>query len=112
MLITKYGKKAREKLIEIVDKTTPDKTQKTKMINASSLSLAIEELYLSQLKNIMNKDWKSYANIFPDKGKYEAYMELLNRSRSVGAHTKTVSTEDELMYNIAFEFFENALSDY
>lgn len=110
-LQTKYGKKAKENLIAISEKTTNDKTQKTKMLNASSLNDAITELYLSQIKDIMDKEWKSFTAIFPDKSKYEAYMDILNRSRTVGAHTKPVSDEDEALYGIAFDYFEKALED-
>lgn len=111
-LQARYGKKAKEQLISIVDKTTTDTTQKTKMLNAPSLKGAIEELYLSQIKTIMDKDWKSYAMIFPDKSKFEAYMDILNRSRAVGAHSKSVSQDDEVMFGVAFDFFEKLLDEY
>lgn len=111
-LQAKYGKKAKEQLISIVDKTTTDKSQKTKLVNAPSLKAAIEELYLSQIKVIMDKDWKSYAMIFPDKSKFEAYMDILNRSRTVGAHTKSVSQDEEVMFGVAFDFFEKILDEY
>ena len=111
-LQAKYGKKAKEQLISIVEKTTTDKTQKTKMLNAPSLKGAIEELYLSQIKIIIEKDWKSYAMIFPDKSKFEAYMDILNRSRAVGAHSKSVSQDDEVLYGVAFDFFEKLLYEY
>lgn len=111
-LQSKYGRKAKEQLISIVDKTTTDVTQKTKMLNAPSLKSAIEELYLSQIKIVMEKDWKSYSMIFPDKSKFEAYMDILNRSRTVGAHTRSVSSDDEILYGVAFEFFENSLIEY
>ncbi|SKB82444.1 hypothetical protein SAMN06296386_10629 [Lachnospiraceae bacterium] len=110
-LKTKYGKKAKEHLIAYAEKATPDKNQKTKMLNASSLSDAITELYLSQIKGIIDKEWKNFATIFPDKSKYEAYMDILNRSRNVGAHAKPVSDEDEVTYGIVFDYFEKALED-
>ena len=110
-LQSKYGKRAKENLISMAEKTTTDKTQKTKMLNANSLQGAIEELYLSQIKDIMGKDWKKYEALFPDKSKYEAYMDILNRSRSVGAHAKPVSDEDEVLYGIAFDYFEKALEE-
>lgn len=111
-LQSKYGKKAKEQLLTIIDKTTTDTSQKTKILNASSLKMAIEELYFSQIKIVMDKDWKAYQAIFPDKSKFEAYMDILNRSRSVGAHAKTVSEEDEVLYGIAFDYFEKALEEY
>ena len=110
-LKSKYGKKAKDQLIAMVDKTTQDSTQKTKMINAVSLKDAIQELYFSQIKIIMEKDWKYYEKLFPDKTKFEAYMDVLNKSRSAGAHTRTISADDEVIYNIAFDFFEEAIKE-
>ena len=65
-LQSKYGKKAKQKLIEYIEGTTIDKTQCSK-INEKKLLDAMEELYFSQLKHIMLKDWKDYQNIFSDK---------------------------------------------
>lgn len=109
---TKFGRKSKEQLISIVKKTTTDQSQEIKMINASSLKKAIEELYFSQLKIIMDKEWKSFQNIFCDKSQFEAYIEILNRSRSVGAHAKSISPDEEVMYSIAFDYFEKALSEF
>ena len=81
------------------------------MLNAGSLKDAITELYLSQIKEVMDREWKSFSAFFPDKSKYEAYMDILNRSRSVGAHARPVSEEDEVIYGIAFDYFEKALED-
>lgn len=107
----KYGKKAKQQLVEIIKKTSTDEKQEQKIINASSLSNAMEELYFFQLGIIMEKDWKCYQNIFPDKTKFEIYMDILNRSRKDGAHTRSVSAEDEALYGLAFEYFENILLD-
>lgn len=111
-LQAKYGKKAKDQLIGMVDKTTTDANQKMKMVNASSLKKAIEELYFSQIKQVMEKDWKSFMHIFPDKSKFEAYMDILNRSRNVASHNKTVTEDEEILYRIAFEYFEDALEEY
>lgn len=111
-LNAKYGKKAKDQLIAIVEKTTTDTTQKTKLINAPSLKKAMEELYLSQLKIIMEKDWKSYAVIFPDKSLFEAYMDILQRSRNVASHARSVTDEEEVQYTVAFGYFEKALEEY
>ncbi len=107
----KYGKKAKEKLIEYIGGTTTDKTQGPKIIE-NKLKDAMEELYFSQLKQIMLKDWKDYQNIFHDKMKFEQFFDLINSSRGAGDHGKTITDEDELMYNIAFQFFERCLCDY
>ena len=111
VLKIKYGKKAKEHLIQLAENSTEDKTQKTKMLNAPSLTKALQELYLSQIKVIIDKEWKYFAVTFPDKSKFEAYMDILNRSRTVGAHAKPVSSEDEVLYGIAFDYFEKALDE-
>ncbi|HQL36083.1 MAG TPA: hypothetical protein PLG67_05745 [Bacillota bacterium] len=110
-LQSKYGKKAKQKLIEYIEGTTIDKTQFSK-INEKKLLDAMEELYFSQLKHIMLKDWKDYQNIFSDKVKFEQFFDVINSSRGAGDHGRTISDEDELMYNIAFKFFEKCLYDY
>ena len=110
-LSTKYGRKAKEYLISMAEKTTNDTTQKQKMLNAPTFTDAINELYFAQIKDIISKEWKSFEKLFPDKSKYEAYMDILNRSRAVGAHAKPVSEEDEVLFGIAFDYFEKALVD-
>ena len=111
-LKSKYGKKAKDQLIVMAERSTNDKTQKLKMINAPTLKGAIQELYFSQLKNLMINDWKYYAAIFPDKSQFEAYMEILNKSRTAGAHARPISDDEEVMYKVAFDYFENALEEY
>lgn len=111
-LIAKYGNKAKEKLIEGVKGSTTDKSQEGKMRNAVNVKAAIEELYFSQLKTIMLKDWKNYQAIFDDRVKFEQFFDLINNSRGAGDHGRSISDEDELMYNIAFKYFENKLEDY
>ncbi len=108
---TKYGKRAKEKLISNIKGTTTDKTQESKMRDVT-FKMALEELYFSQLKDIILKEWKDYQNIFNDKVKFQEFFDLVNRSRGAGDHTRSLQEEDELMYNIAFKFFEKCLQDY
>lgn len=110
-LKAKYGNKAKDKLLESISGTTTDKTQEAKMRNVSFKD-AMEELYFSQLKYLMLKDWKAYQVIFNDKVKFEQFFELINKSRGAGDHGKTLNEEDEALYNIAFRFFEKCLEDY
>ncbi len=107
----KYGKKAKEKLIEYLKGTTTDKKQESK-INEVTFKESMQELYLFQLKQIILKDWKDYQNILGDRVKFEQFFDLINTSRGVGAHGRDLSEEDEGLYNIAFRFFENKLHDY
>lgn len=78
-LQSKYGKKAKEKLISHISGSTTDKTQERK-IKEAKLKEAMEQLYFSQLKTIMLKDWKDYQNIFNDKVKFEQFFDLINTS--------------------------------
>ena len=73
---------------------------------------SVEELYFSQLKTVMLKEWKDYQAIFSDKTKFEQFFDLMNRSRNVAAHGKPISDEDEALYHIAFQYFEKNLADY
>ncbi len=108
---TKYGKKAKEKLIAYISGTTTDKTQDAK-IRDVGFKGAIQQLYFSQLKNIIIKDWKDYEALFNDRVKFEQFFDLINISRGAGDHSRELSDEDELMYQIAFKYFEKALREY
>lgn len=72
---------------------------------------ALKELYFNQLKFIMGKDWKMYQNIFPDKVKFEQFFDVINNNR-IDAHAKDIDEEDYAVLQIAFKYFEKALSDY
>ncbi len=107
----KYGKKAKEKLVLHLKGTTTDKTQEGKIAEAS-LKKAMEELYFSQLKALILKDWKDYQNLFNDRVRFEQFFDLVNQSRGAGDHGRSLSDEDEALYNIAFRFFDGCLADY
>ncbi len=110
-LSLKYGKKAKEKLLEYVQGTTTDKTQEGKMQNVA-FKKAMEELYFWQLKEIMCKSWKDYEHIFNDRVRFEQFFNVVNNSRGGGDHNRTVTEEDEAIYNIAFQYFDKCLREY
>lgn len=105
----KYGKKAREQLLDKLKGTTADKAQECKL-QTLDLSNAMKELYFSQLKVLILKDWSSYQAIFNDKVKFEQFFIVINSFR-IDAHAKTLDEEDEALLNIAFKFFEKSLAD-
>lgn len=109
--MAKYGNKAKDKLIEYISGTTSDKTQERKIKDAN-LKDAMKNLYFSQLKQIMLKNWKDYQLIFSDKIKFEQFFDLINESRGAGDHGRNISEEDEVMYNIAFKYFEKCLKEF
>lgn len=111
-LMRKYGKKAKEKFLDYTKGTTNDSSREQMIRTAPSLKEAIESLYFSQLKPIMLKDWKDYQAIFSDKVKFEQFFDLINVSRRAGDHSGTIAEDDELMFNIAFKYFEKCLEDY
>ena len=105
----KYGKKAREQLLQKINGTTTDKTQESKIKVAPDLANAMQELYFSQLKELIIKDWKDYNNIFIDRVKFEQFFETINQYRKVDAHSGSISDEDNAILHIAFKFFEDKL---
>lgn len=110
-LNSKFGSKAKERLIQYITGTTTDKTQ-SKKIQDARFKDSMEELYFSQLKVIMLKDWKDYQNIFNDRIKFEQFFDLINSSRGAGDHNKAIDEEDEVIYSVAFKYFEKALQNY
>ncbi len=105
----KFGKKAKEQMISKLAGSTTDKSQEKK-IQALDFAEAMKELYFSQLKHLMLKDWNSYQPIFNDRVKFEQFFDIINSCR-IDAHAKNLDEEDEAILNIAFKFFENSLSD-
>lgn len=108
-LKTKYGKKSVEWLCKILSNTATDKTQASKL-QKLDLKQAMSELYFSQLKILIEDDWKKYQEIFEDRVKFGQFFDIINRYR-VDAHAKPISDEDEALLNIAFKYFESKLSD-
>lgn len=106
-LTLKFGKKAKEHMIDMAKKSTADKTQEARL-QSKDLKDAMQELYFSQLKTFMIKDWNSYQMLFPDRVKFEQFFEIINAFR-VDAHAKTLDEEDEALLNYAFKYFEKAL---
>ncbi len=108
-LTLKFGKKAKEHMIEIAKRATADKTQEAKL-QSRDLKGAMQELYFSQLKVLMAKDWSSYQMLFPDKVKFEQFFDIINTFRA-DAHAKALDEEDEALLNYAFKYFEKALDE-
>lgn len=108
-LSLKFGKKAKEHMINIVKNATTDKTQEAKLQN-KDFKDAMQELYFSQLKVLMIKDWNSYQALFPDKVKFEMFFDIINKFRA-DAHAKSLEEEEEVLLNYAFKYFEKALKE-
>ncbi|MBR3059217.1 MAG: ATP-binding protein [Oscillospiraceae bacterium] len=108
-LTLKYGKKAKEHMISIVKNATTDKNQEAKL-QSKEFKEAMQELYFSQLKVLMLKDWNSYQALFVDKVKFEQFFDIINSHRA-DAHAKSLDEEDEAILNYAFKFFEKALEE-
>ncbi len=106
-LQTNYGKKAKDHLIDLAAKFKDEKQLK-RMKSKSNLEDAIKELYLLQLGQLIQKDWKYYEALLIDKNKFSTFLEVINEYR-IDAHAKDLDDEDMAMLNIAFKYFENAL---
>lgn len=81
-------------------------------MSGKKLKEAMEELYFSQLKTIILKDWKDYLSIFGDRIKFEQFFDIVNQARNTSAHPRVVDEEDEALFNIAFQYFEKKLQEY
>ena len=105
----KFGKKSKENLVTQLKGTTKDVKQETKIFSKDFKS-AMQEIYFSQLKTLVTKNWSDYERLFIDRRKFEEFFEIINSFR-VDAHAKELDEEDEAILGIAFKYFENALKD-
>ena len=103
----KYGRKAKEQLINKVKNTSKDTAQEKRMQD-KDLKKAMDELYFWQLKDLIIKDWSSYQQLFSDKVKFEQFFQIINSYR-VDAHAKSLDEEAEALLNYAFKYFERNL---
>lgn len=94
-------------MIDIVKNATTDKTQEAKL-QSKDFKDAMQELYFSQLKVLMIKDWNTYQVLFSDRVKFEQFFDIINTHRA-DAHAKALDEEDEALLNYAFKYFEKAL---
>lgn len=108
-LTLKYGKKAKEHMISMAKKATTDQNQEARL-QGKALKDAMQELYFSQLKVLIIKDWSSYQSLFPDRVKFEQFFDIMNTYR-VDAHAKALGDEEEALLNYAFRYFETALEE-
>lgn len=106
----KFGKKAKEHLAAQLKHTTTDTTQEAKILSRDFKS-AMQEIYFSQLKTLVTKNWSDYERLFNDRVKFEQFFDIVNSFRA-DAHATELSEEDEAILNIAFKYFENALKDF
>lgn len=106
----KFGKKSKEHLIAQLKGTTKDTTQEAKLLS-SGFKSAMQEIYFSQLKTLVIKNWPDYERLFIDRVKFEQFFDIINSFRA-DAHAKELSEEDEAILGIAFKYFENALKDF
>lgn len=105
----KFGKKSKENLISQLKGTTKDTTQEQKLLS-NDFKSSMEEIYFSQLKILVIKNWSAYESLFTDRIKFEQFFDIINSFR-VDAHAKELEEEDEAILGIAFKYFESALKD-
>ncbi len=103
-----FGRKAKERLIELASRSSKDDNQIRRMNAKGTLDEAIKELYLPQLGVIICKDWDKYEKIFIDKTKFSMYLGIINDFR-IDAHAKDLNEENQALLNYSFRFFEDAL---
>ena len=104
----KYGRKAKEHLMDAVRKTSADKAQETRMMTLD-LQGTMEELYLPQLRLLILKNWDNYQAIFLDKNKFIIYSDEAQRLRILLAHHKEIDEQDELQLKLVMKYFDDCL---
>lgn len=108
---SKFGKRTQSRIIEVAVKNTKDDSL-TKRVAGVTGKRCMEELFFNQLKELMFENWKDFEVIFSDRSKFQLYFDVINESRKKGAHSKTITEEEEAMFKFALSFFEDCLSDY
>lgn len=103
-----FGRKAKDRLIDLVSSISKDESQLRRMKAKGTLEDAINELYLPQLGVLIQKEWPKYEVILSDKRKFEMYLGIINEFR-IDAHAKDLDEENMAILNYAFKFFEEAL---
>ena len=103
-----FGRKAKDRLLELVVSISKDEGQQKRMRAKGTLEEAMEELYLLQLGQLIQKEWQKYEPIFSDKRKFEMYLGVINEFR-IDAHAKDLDEENLAILNYAFKFFEEPL---
>lgn len=110
-LQTKYGRRATEKMCDFLFGTSKSDSQKEKMMG-KKLKDAMKELYFSQLKTLIIKEWKDYQAIFIDRTKFEVYFDIVSMARNSSSHPRPIDEEQEVMFKVAFRYFESKLDEY
>ena len=72
---------------------------------------AINELYLSDLKSVITKNWPPFSPYFGQKAeRFEMNMDTINIARRIDAHAKPLSDEDKLHFLNSYSWFSNILA--
>ena len=101
----------------INDKTFTDQIEKRQQINLrrDKIEVALRELVWNSYSFKYGKKTKEKiieVSIKSTKDESWENFDLVNNSRKVGSHSKSLSEEDELMYKYALSYFETALEDF
>ncbi|WP_209367132.1 hypothetical protein [Sediminibacillus dalangtanensis] len=104
ILYANFGKSdARSKLLE-VKKTT----DRPKYDGIDIGDFMENSLYFSELKILVDKNWRLFEKIFQDKRKFNTYMEIVNDYR-IDAHAKGISEDEYTMFHVAIKWIEEKL---
>lgn len=99
-----YGKKnVKNKLLEVIDSSRRNSIQ-DKEIN----DLVENAFFLLDVKKVIMKNWSLFEKIFIDKGKFDNFLDVINKYR-VDAHAKNIIESEMLMLTIAFNWFDECM---
>lgn len=105
-MTSQYGKKnVKSKLLEVID------TGRRTSLQDKEISDLIENaFFLLDVKKVIMKNWKLFENVFIDKGKFDNFLDVINKYR-VDAHAKNITEPEMLMLTIAFNWFDECMED-
>ena len=111
-LRTSYGSdKARNQVLKSLPKERSAKLETNEL--SSLLSKDASPLYLSDLKNLISREWQIFQNIFEiEKNKILLWLEEINEFGRPDAHAKSLSKTDFKQLRIHFERFEDILKSW
>ena len=103
---TSYGKKnAKGEILKAIDSKRRESLQSLDLQEIFS-----EHLFLLDLKQIILKHWSIFEKLFIDKGKFENYLDYINKYR-IDAHSKDIAQDDLGILLIAFKWFKGIIDD-
>lgn len=97
---------AKKKIMKVIEEKRREKMNLKELKN-----IVKNELYLLDLKKIIEKNWVEFEKIFNDKNEFSIFFDFINKNR-VDAHSKSISEKDLALLQMSFKWFEEKIEPY